>query len=105
MVIRDKYPRYFHSYLLKRADDHCPWEKTAKAIGMKDDEIKAIAHTLATERESLIQKEYDYAVEAYGHVEASPTYIWEGERVPDIRQIEAFKEMALASASMASCSN
>jgi hypothetical protein len=105
MVIRDKYPQFFHRYLLKRADDHCPWEKTAKAIGVKDDAIKAIRQTLATEREAYIQKEYNYVVETYGQVEASPTYIWEGERVADIRQVDAFKNMASASASAASCSN
>jgi len=105
MVIRDKYPQFFHRYLLKRADDHYPWEKTAKVIGMKDDEIKAIGQILATGREALIQKEYNYVVETYGQVEASPTYVWEGERVTDIRQVDAFKDLALASASPASCSN
>lgn len=105
MLIRDRYPQYFHRYLLGRVDNHCSWENLAKELGMKDEEIKSIAQALVSERDSLIQKEYAYVTETCGIYDGSPTYVWEGERVAEIRHVERFKDMALASASTESCSN
>jgi len=98
IVIRDNYPQFYHNYLLKRVDDNdTPWDELAKATGMKDKDIKSIERTIAKERETLIQKEYDYITGTYQIYDGSPTYVWECEKVADITKVEAFEGLKFSS--------
>ena len=46
---------------------------------------------ITTQREQLIRSEYDYAAGRYESTDGSPSYVWESERVPDLKKIAAFK--------------
>ena len=61
---------------------------------MKESEVQDIEQTMMKQRETLILTEYEYATGRYGISDGSPTYVWESERVADLRKIEAFKGMA-----------
>lgn len=92
IVIRDEYPQFYHNYLLKRVDDSdAPWDKLAKETGMKGKDVKSIERTIEKERETRIQQEYDYVTGTYRIYDGSPTYVWESQRIADIRKVEAFK--------------
>ena len=98
MVIRDGYPEFYHNYLLKRVDDKdTPWDKLAKETGLKDEEVKSIERTIEKERETLIQQEYDYVTGTYQIYDGSPSYVWECERVANIRQLEVFRGLKFSS--------
>lgn len=98
IVMRDRHPQLFYNYLLRRiANRDSLWEKSAKEVGLKDKEIRSIAQTIESERKKLIQQEYDYVTKTYGIYDGSPTYVWESEWVPDLRQVEVFKDMKFSS--------
>ena len=98
MVIRDGYPEFYHNYLLKRVDDKdTPWDKLAKETGLKDEEVKSIERTIEKERETLIQQEYDYVTGTYQIYDGSPSYVWECERVANIRPLEVFRGLKFSS--------
>lgn len=105
MLIRDRYPEFFHRYLIKRADDRCAWQDVARQIGMKPEAVQAITASLEHERETLLQNEYEYVAGAHQVLDGSPTFVWEGERIADIQQIDTFKGFSFAPASTESCSN
>ena len=95
MVIRDRSPEVFRKYLgLRAANAAVPFAKLAVQAGLKESEVRDIGQTMVREREALILKEYEYATGRYGITDGSPTYVWESERVADLRRIEAFKGMA-----------
>ena len=98
MVIRDKYPNFYHDYLLERiSNNNIQWVKLAKSVGMAKKDIQSIKRTIEAERRTLIQQEYDYVTGTYQIYDGSPTYVWECERVADIRQVEAFEGLKLSS--------
>lgn len=95
MVIRDRFPQVFRNYLGLRATNAAmPFAKLAVQSGLKESEVQGIEQTMVKEREALILKEYEYATGRYGISDGSPTYVWESERVADLRKIEAFKGLA-----------
>lgn len=98
MVIRDDYPEFYHSYLLKRIDDKTGnWQELAEQTGIKDQAIQAIEQKIKAERETLIQTEYNYVMGTHQIFDGSPTYLWESERIDDIRQIDLFQELTFSS--------
>jgi len=98
MVIRDRYPQFFYDYLLRKiANNNSLWESLAGEVGLKSEEIKSIRQTIKSEREKLIQQEYDYVTRTYEIYDGSPTYVWESEWVPDIKEVEVFKNMKFSS--------
>ncbi|MCI0540800.1 MAG: hypothetical protein L0Z50_36840 [Verrucomicrobiales bacterium] len=97
IILRDRFPNVFEPYIRLRAvSGHLSWSNLANQVGLTMDNIAEIGKTLASERESLMQKEYDYATGRYGIYDGSPTYVWESERVTDIHKVEAFKGIATA---------
>lgn len=95
MVIRDRHPQFFRNYIGLRATNAAvPFAKLAVQAGLKESDVQAIEQAMVAEREALILKEYEYATGRYGILDGSPTYVWESERVADLRKIEAFKGMA-----------
>ena len=97
MVIRDKHPLFYHDYLLRRiANNDASWDTLAREIGMKREDMKSIEQTIEAERNTLIQQEYDYVTGTYGIYDGSPNYVWESERVANIREVEAFKDLTFS---------
>ena len=95
MVIRDRFPQVFRNYLgLRATNATVPFAKLAVHAGLKESDVQDIEQTMMKEREALILKEYEYATGRYGISDGSPTYVWESERVADLRKVEAFKGMA-----------
>lgn len=94
MVIRDQYPAFYYDYLLRRiANKDSLWERLAEEVGLKSEEMESIRRTIEAERETLIQQEYDYVTGTYGIYDVSPTYVWESERIDDIREVETFRDL------------
>jgi hypothetical protein len=92
MVIRNEYPQFYHNYLLKRINESdTPWDRLAKKMGMEDEAVKLIERAIEKERGTLIQKEYGYVTGTYGIYDGSPSYVWESQRIADIREVEAFE--------------
>lgn len=94
IILRDHYPQVFPVYLRQRSRCvHQPFEQVAVQAGLAVSDIAAIEQTITRERETLIQREYDYAVGKHGILDGSPTYVWEGVKVADLRTVEAFKSL------------
>jgi len=47
--------------------------------------------------QALIENEYGYVTGSYQIYDGSPTYIWESERVKDIRKVDAFNSLEFTS--------
>lgn len=94
IVLRDSYPAAFAPYLLLRAESgRTSWKKLVEQVGLKTVDVAAIEQLISTQRGQLIQREYDHAVQ-YGITDGSPSYVWESERVFDLRKLEPFKGLA-----------
>ncbi|MDM8550391.1 hypothetical protein QUF72_09945 [Desulfobacterales bacterium HSG2] len=97
MAIRDNHPEFFHQYLLERIEDKSgDWRQPAEAAGLDNEAIQTVESKFAKERETLIQAEYNYVMGTHQIFDGSPTYIWESERIDDIRQIEVFKDLTFS---------
>lgn len=94
MVLRDRYAPLFEHYVRQRAGiGKLPWRKLLEQAGagkLLMDEIEAI---ITSQRDALIQAEYNYVTGQYGIYDGSPSYIWESERVTDLTKIERFKAL------------
>ncbi len=55
--------------------------------------IKKVRDTMKEKGGALVLKEYEYVAGLHQIYDGSPTYVWEGERVKDISEIEALKKM------------
>ena len=94
MILRDEHPQVFREYLrLRAALPAAPFVKLAAQAGLKELDVQSVEQTIARDRDALIRKEYDYATGRYGIMDGSPTFVWESERVTDLRKVEAFKGM------------
>lgn len=93
MLIRDNYAEFYHPYLLERAKSDAPWEELARKVGMIMEGIQTIRGRREEKGGALVQQEYEYVAETHKIYDGSPTFVWEGERVKDIRQVEAFKRL------------
>lgn len=90
IVIRDSFPKSFTEYLIQRAKSDKPWQQVAKAAGLDDVAVAAIEADTKAKRDALLKREYDYVAETYLIYDASPTFVWEGVRISDIRQVKPF---------------
>lgn len=93
MIIRDMWPRCYFDYLLRRAQSNAPWDELARQAGLSTEEIESVKTAGKEGREALIQAEYDYTTKTYGIHDGSPTYIWENERIGDLRSVQAFHDL------------
>lgn len=92
IVIRDSFPEFFMPYLLQRVvSGKSPWTEVAQKAGIKEADAQKIAQWIKDKRNTLIQKEYDYAVANYGITDGSPSFVWESKRVTNLRKIAAFR--------------
>jgi hypothetical protein len=103
MTLRDHYPALFRPYLeLRTSSGGASWEKLLEQL--TSDPLKAeIEKLIANHREQMILSEYSYAVGRYDITDGSPSYVWEGERVKDLRALEEF--MGLSGATPEECSH
>jgi len=90
IVIRDKFQKSFMEYLLQRAKSDMPWMQVAGEAGLDGTAVAAIDAEVKANREALLKREYEYVAETYLVYDGSPTYVWEGVRLPDIRQAKPF---------------
>lgn len=92
IVLRDSFPKFFRPYLLRRAlGGRVSWKVLVEQIGMPAHDISDISQALASRRDDIIQKEYEYVAGRYGIEDGSPSYAWESERVADLTKIPEFK--------------
>lgn len=98
IVIRDSFPEFYIAYLLHRAEDgKSSWTEVVRKVGGSEADAQNIANRIKGERDVLIRKEYDYAASRYGITDKSPSFVWEGEPVSNLRKIPAFRNFDLAS--------
>lgn len=91
IVLRDSYPSYFQTYLLLRANNRTPWKTIAANAGLKPDDLAAIEERITRDRSRLVQSEYAYATRNYDILDGSPSFVWEGEKVSDLRTVDVFR--------------
>jgi hypothetical protein len=104
MAIRDQYPQLFQPYLqLRTGSGRTPWKKLVEQLGIGPADEGAIADIITTQRDQMIRAEYEYASGRYEITDGSPSYVWESERVPDLKNIAIFK--GLEAVSVETCSN
>ena len=58
---------------------------------MSKDNLAFIETTLTTNRDALIRSEYDYVAGQCEVTDGSPSYLWESQKVADIRKVAVFK--------------
>lgn len=93
MAIRDLYPSNFEQYILLRTQSPSPWPSLAEQIGIAKADVEAITSIIKTNRDEMIMNEYFYATLQYGITDGSPTYVWESQKVSDLRTVELFKNL------------
>ena len=96
IVLRDKYPEAFVPYVRMRAGSpHLPFPEVASQAGLAATDIEEVRRIANQERERLIREEYKYAALRYGITDGSPTYVWEGERLTNLKRLHVFKDLAI----------
>jgi hypothetical protein len=94
MVLRDRYAALFEPYVRQRATSgNLPWRKLLEQAGSSKLLLDEIEAAITSERDALIQAEYNYVTGQYGITDGSPSYVWESERVMDLTKIERFKAL------------
>jgi hypothetical protein len=95
MIIRDQYSWYFIDYLKQRIKyPAADWKEIAAQIKLKGADINAIQVNLTKNRFELLQKEYQYSIDNFQRIDASPTWVWESEIVQNPNDIEILKGAA-----------
>jgi hypothetical protein len=103
MVIRDEFSGHFRPYLRARiAEPKAEWKKLASAAGLDKEQILHIEKMLFDEKDRLIESEFNYVSGTYGILDGSPTFVWECQRVQDIREVKNFKDIEF---SLSQCSD
>ena len=62
-------------------------------LGFTKPTVEQVEATIKSQRDTLIQNEYNYATGQYGITDGSPSYVWESERVTDLTKLERFKAL------------
>ena len=99
MTIRDMYGAQYQEYLLRRAEagNDTDWKKLASECGLAALEIEQIETVITNTRDELIEREYGYVAGTLGILDTSPTFVWEGQPVPDLRKISQFAGLMYSS--------
>lgn len=97
IVLRDQFTPVFHDYLLARAGSDAPWRELARKLGLAEGALDGIQKRIVEERDALIAMEYAYATTSYQIRDGSPSYVWEGRRVGDLRTIKEFAGLQFTS--------
>ena len=92
MMIRDHITPLFETYLrLRNKSGSAEWQKLAEQAGLTKDNITFIETTITTNRDALIRQEYDYVAGQCEITDGSPSYVWESQKVADIKKVAMFK--------------
>lgn len=90
IVLRDRFPTSFPAYLSTRLGDaKVPWDSLVRQSGLTERQVSDIDRILKSDRQKLIQSEYEYVAGACRVHDGSPAYFWESVRVTDPGQIAA----------------
>ncbi len=94
MVLRDHYAPLFEHYVRQRAGSgNLPWRKLLERVGLDKSFIDEIEARITSQREALIQAEFNYVTVQYGISDGSPSYVWESQRVMDLTKVKMFNAM------------
>lgn len=95
MVIRDEFPASYDEYLLKRsaAGNDEDWRKLANESALTLTDIEHIENVITQRREDLIEREFEYVAGILGVYDSSPTYVWDGQPVGDVRKVPGFSDL------------
>ena len=92
MTIRDHFTPLFKNYIrLRNKNSSAEWQKLAEQAGLTKENISLIKTTIAKDRDAMIQREYDYVAKQCEITDGSPSYLWESERVTDLKHIAVFR--------------
>ncbi len=98
MVIRDEFSEYFQPYLKARiAEPEAAWKRLGSAVGLDKTQILHVEKMIVDEKDRLIEAEFDYVAGTYGILDGSPAFVWECQRVTDVRKLEIFKDIEFSS--------
>ena len=76
---------------LRNDDSRAEWQKVAGQAGLHKNDVVFIQTGITTNREAIIRQEYDYVAGQCEILDGSPSYLWESQKVADIRKLDAFK--------------
>jgi hypothetical protein len=93
MLVRDEYPKAYWSYLLLRAESSAPWEALGRKAGLLPKDVEQIRKRIASDRDGIIRREYSYVAGTHGIYDGSPTFVWEGAPVRQVRDIPFFSDV------------
>lgn len=94
IIIRDNYPAYFDRYLKTRLNSkNLGWSAIASQADLSKKDISNIENIFTSKRDMLLDKEYSYVTGTYEIYDKSPTYVWEGEKINNLREISFFKNL------------
>lgn len=68
------------------------WQKLAEQAGLTKDNIAMIETTITKNRETMVRQEYDYVAAQCEILDASPSSLWESEKVADIKKWRCSRE-------------
>ena len=92
MTIRDHFTPVFETYVrLRNKNGSADWQKVAEQAGLTKDNIAFIETTISSNRDALIRAEYNYVAGQCEILDASPSYLWESQKVADIKKVAMFK--------------
>ncbi len=98
IVMRDRCSPWLRPYVVRRATgDKAPWRTVAENAGVPPEVVAEIESTITKDRDTLLQAEYDYVFGQHRISDNSPTYVWEGERLQDIHQLNGFESLDTSS--------
>lgn len=98
MVIRDLFPENFKQYFLSRAENaDTAWVEAAKRAGLSDSDVQHVIQKIASERDSMIEAEFEYVSNTLQTTDGSPTIFWESQRIDHIAQVPAFRRLEVGS--------
>jgi hypothetical protein len=78
ILLRDRHPEVFWSYLLLRARSADPWEAVAARAGLSPGAIRDIQRSIRTDGYEVARREYEDVALERGVADGSPTLAWEG---------------------------
>lgn len=99
IVLRENFPQAFPDYLLLREHSDAPWKELAGQLGLRSEDLQRIETRMIADRDALIEAEYEHVSGAHRIFDGSPTYLWEGAPVGDLRGVEPFRQIELLASS------
>jgi len=98
MLLRDRYPDVYWSYLLLRARSADPWESLAARAGLAPADIQRVRRGIRADGDAVAHREYEDVALGCGVSDGSPTLAWEGLTAASVQIPEGSRVGATAGA-------